>query len=292
MQAGGRHFNFLFVFRSALFLPCSPLSVSTWFVSFPSMMGVVVSGVAWGDMLWAGVRRDLASCSSVPFYLSVPSLRVRLISPYRLWAGCVRRFCQLVFLTHCVRLRSSPFIIRWRWGVSFSLSSRLSSRRLVSLGVSWLFFAARPSSRLSHQFVQRLVKQFVLVSLGRLARRLVGRLVRRSGFPSCSSFLGVSLCLAHRFPSRSLVSFWRLVKQSAFSRFALRPVYRLARGVSWPWGRAAVRLSYLMAACSRPHCLPSWNPIWRWRRRDGRAVRRYEIRAVFPHLVSSIRASG
>lgn len=93
-------------------------------------------------------------------------------------------------------------------------SSRSSSRRLVSWGVSSLFFAVRPSFRLAHQFAG--------VSLSRL--------VWRSGFPSYSSFLGVSPCLAHRFSFRVLVSSARLVKQSVFSRFARR-IVSAVRGV-------------------------------------------------------------
>lgn len=58
--------------------------------------------------------------------------------------------------------------------------------RLVSCGVSSLFFAVHLSSRLAHQF----------------AGGSLRRLVRRSGSPSCSLFLGVSPCPAHCFSSR------------------------------------------------------------------------------------------
>lgn len=134
--------------------------------------------------------------------------------------------------------------------------------RLVSCGVSSLFFAVHPSSRLAHQF----------------AGGSLRRLVRRSGSPSCSLFLGVSSCPVHCFSSRVPVSSARLVKQSVFSRFVRRLVSAvrgvrecsssrsllfssyIARCVSWTW-RRAVRLSHLVAACLFPCCFPSWNPI-------------------------------
>lgn len=132
------------------------------------------------------------------WFLVPPSRSIRSVPVTRsisLVSACGRMLC-------AVFVSSFSCDVPWRRVVSFSLSSRPSSRRLVSWGVSWLFFAVRPSSRLAHQCVRRLVKQFVLVSLGRLARRLVGRLVRRSGSPSCLSFLGVSPCSVHRSLSR------------------------------------------------------------------------------------------
>lgn len=168
----------------------------------------------------------------------------------RLKPDNVRRFCQLVSSLASlvsVRPRSSPFVVRWRRGVSFSFSSRSSSR----------------------------------------LARLVGRLVSiLCGSPVVSSYSSIRLafrCLVSPCDpyssSRCFVSFSvssvRLVKQLAFSRFARRSVARLvvsgrvlasrsflflfylARCVSWPWGRATARLTpCLVAACLFP-CLSS-----------------------------------
>lgn len=195
--------------------------------------------------------------------------------------------------------------VLWRFGVSPSLSSRSSSRLPVSCGRLVAVLSICPSSRLAHQFVRRLVKQFVLVSLGRLAHRLVGRLVLRSGSPSCSSFLGVSPCPAHRFPSRPLVSSARLVKQSAFSRFvwrlvlaarvlSLSPVSSFLFSVSSRSFRlmamgtgCGLSCPCLVAACLIS-CLPSViMGAWRWRKWACRSTIRETRR--FPKLDFPIR---
>lgn len=140
-------------------------------------------------------------------------------------------------------------------------SSRPSSRRLVSWGVSWLFFAVRSSARLV----------FPINSLGGPLRCLV----RRSSFPSCSSFFGVSPCPAHRSPSRfssrplvSSSSPYSLVSPGVSSWLLVVSGSVLSsRSLRFMAMAAATRLSHLVAACSRPRCLPSWNPIGRWRRR-------------------------
>lgn len=156
----------------------------------------VVSGVSseGGGVVWLLVP---PSRSIYPFrpcgFVRFPRIGLK--------PGNVRRFCQLV----------SPHSLR---SSSLVCSSRPSSRRLVSCGVSSLFFAVHPSSRLVHQF----------------AGGSLRRLVRRSGSPSCSLFLGVSPCPVHRFSSRVPVSSARLVKQSVFSRFAWRLVSAV-RGV-------------------------------------------------------------
>ena len=196
----------------------------------------------------------MASRSSVPFYLSVPSLRSVRFPRIGLKPDNVRRFCQLVSLTHCVRLRSSPFVL-----------ARLRSSSVGGGSVSFSF-SSRSSSRLA---------------------RLVGRLVSiLCGSPVVSSYSSIRLafrCLVSPCDpyssSRCFVSFSvssvRLVKQLAFSRFARRSVARLvvsgrvlasrsflflfylARCVSWPWGRATARLTpCLVAACLFP-CLSS-----------------------------------
>lgn len=165
----------------------------------------------------------------------------------------MRRFCQLVFLRHLLAA----------WRVVFPYSLR-SSVRLVSLLVA---SSRRASRGYSLRFACRLI--LLINSFG----GPLSRLVRRSGFPSCSSFLSVSLCPAHRFPSRPLVSSARLVKQFVFSRFARRLVSRLV--VSSRVLRfvlfcshlicplrlvvvmtAAARHSHIMAACSRPPLPP------------------------------------
>lgn len=175
---------FLFISRFAHLLPVLP---------FPYLRGSYRFRLLWRCGAGRGVgrivggrRRDLASrSSSVPFYLSLPSLRVRSISSYRFVGGW------------CAPFLSARFPAMFCGGLAYRLLFRLVPRLVCPsrAGVSLLFF--------------RFARRLVLL--------IVPRLVRRSGSPSCSSFLGVSLGPAHRFPSRPLVSSWRLVKQSVFS---------------------------------------------------------------------------
>lgn len=75
-----------------------------------------------------------------------PSLRSVRFSRIGLWAGCVRRSCQLVFLTRYAR----PFRLVFRLACP--------SRR----GVSWLFFAVRSAVRPASQFARRFVISYRL----------------------------------------------------------------------------------------------------------------------------------
>lgn len=125
--------------------------------------------------------------------------------------------------------------VPWRRVVSFSLSSRHSSRRLVSWGVSWLFFAARSSARFAHQFAWRLAAS--------------SRIAHRS--PSClMSRLSVSLVVLRCFAlpgSSFLVSCSRLV---CSSRQAVRILsFCLAARLGGSWCR--VVFLRLVLFCSR-----------------------------------------
>lgn len=113
--------------------------------------------------------------------------------------------------TCAVFVSSFSCVIRWRLVVSFSFSSRPSSRLPVSCG------------RLVSILCGSLAHPFYLI--GSSASRFSSRsAVRLSHCLSCSSFLGV---LSLRFissASRCSVSLARLVKQSVFSLFAWRLV--------------------------------------------------------------------
>lgn len=218
---------FLFISRSAPLLSALP---------FPCLRGSYRlrprrrrgAGRCVGRIV-GGRRHCLASRSSVPFYLSVPSLRSVRFPRIGLKPDNVRRFCQLVSLTHCVRLRSSPFVLaRLRsssvggGSVSFSLtryarpfvSSLFSSPRLVGRLVVILCGSLVGSSRLAHQFARR------PVALSRPAVQ----------FPVLFIVLRCFALPGSSFPVSFLVSSARLVKQSVFSRFARRLVLA-ARGV-------------------------------------------------------------
>ena len=179
--------GFFFLSFAPVRLACSSLSVSARLVSFPSSGALSYRARRWtksprrvGGMIWRLVPRPV---------LSVPSLRSRLISPYRLAGGLRAPFLSAHFP---YSLCSSSFV-RGGGRIVFphSLrSSRLSSRLLRLVGsVSCLFFAVCFSSRLA--------RQFALVSPSRFARRLVYRFVRVISFggppvvsllcrPSCS----------------------------------------------------------------------------------------------------------
>lgn len=231
-------------------------------------------------------------------------LSVPLLDPFDFPVSACGRDACAVFVSSfsslaslvSVRLRSSSVggeAYRFPLFATLVHSSRPSSRRIVSWGVSCLFFAVRPSSRLAHQFAG--------VSLPRLVRRFVSRC------SSCSSFIGA---LSRRFILPRLVAIYLVQSVSSsnpYSRFACRLVlaarmafraFRPSRSFSvlvsfqslrlMAMMAAAARLSYLVAVCS-PLVAPSWDPIGRWRGRNGRAARRYEGRAVF---ISSFSPSG
>ena len=170
--------------------------------------GVVVSVSSVGRYVVGGWRRDLASRLSSCSIRSVPAARsISLVSACGLTAVCavfVSSFSSLASLVS-VRLRSFPFVVRWRRGVSFFLAARPSSRLPVSWGVSCLFFAARLSSRLARQFAGGSLRCLVRQSVSRCSFRL--------------SFLGVLSCPARLarsvFSSRPGVS-----SSSPYSRSA------------------------------------------------------------------------
>lgn len=213
----------------------------------------------------------MASRSSVPFYLSVPSLRVRSISSYRFVGGWCVPFLSARF-SHSLRSSSLVSVrhplaagaCRFPLLATFVRSSRFSSR-LARLVWASRFYSLR--------FVRRLV--LLINSLG----VSLSRLVWRSGSLSCLSFLGVSLCPVHRFPSRplvsssspySLVSSGRLVWAARWAgrviRFPSRSFSVLvsSRSLCLMSMMAAVRLYHHVAACSTP-VAPSWDSIGRWR---------------------------
>lgn len=228
--------------------------------------------VAWGDtprrvggVIWLLVPRPVLSSRSA----------ARSISPYRL-AGRMRA---PFFVS------SFSCVIPWRLVVSFSFSSRSSSRLPVSCG------------RLVSILCGSLIYPFHLVDLS-ASRRSVLRLV----FSSRSAVRLLRLVLS--------VSLGRLVKQPVFSRFAWRLVSAARRA-----GRA-LSVSRLILFCSRIISLVASHrhdderrlvlplprgsvPLSRcpvvesdWAMTvggNGRAVRRYGRRAVF---VSSISPSG
>lgn len=163
----------------------------------------------------AGRRRDLASrfssrsivslCGSFDFPVSACG-----------WDACA------VFVS------LFSYVIRWRLVVSFSFSSRPSSRLSVLWGVSYIYslrLASRPVL-LINSIRQRLVRRLIIPS------RLAVRLLRLVLF----------------------VSFWRLVKQPVFSfrlggswggagspSHSFFVLVLFVRCVSWLWGWAAVR---------------------------------------------------
>lgn len=207
---------FLFISRLAHLLPVLP---------FPYLRGSYRFRLLWccgagrgAGRIVGGRRRDLASRSSVPFYLSVPSLRsVRFFC-----IGCRRVAC-------AVFVSSFSCVICWRRGVSFSLtryarpfvSSLFSSPRLVGRLVAILCgspvvsscSSIRSAVRCPVSFggpVSRLVHRS---SVFRFVRLIVSRLVRSSR-PLVSSSSSYSLVL----PGGSfLVSWCRAVFSVSFS---------------------------------------------------------------------------
>ena len=231
---------------------------------------VVVSGVSYGissegggGLIWLLVSR-LVSRS----VLFVPSLRLVRFPSYRLanrWR-CVPflsarsphslRSSSLVF----ARLRSSSLVFA-RLRSSAFVFARLRSSSVG--GVAYRFcLSSRPSSRR-------------LVSYGRLVAILCGS----SAVPSCSSIRSAARLSSYSsFPVSSFVSLGRLVKQSVFSfRPAARGAFRVfsvpppvslfpvlvsSRSLRFMAMMAAARLFHLVAACSHP-VAPSWDPIGR-----------------------------
>ena len=178
--------------------------------------------------------------------------------------GNVRRFCQLVS-PHS--LRSSAFVFaRLRSSRSSSRLVRLV-RRLVSIlclcgspvvpscssirsAVRCLVSSGGPVSRLVHRS-----------SMFRLAWLIVSRLV----FSSC---LLVSSSSPYSLVSPGGSSRRFVVSGSVLSSRSLLFSFHLSVASHVVVMMVAARHSHIVAACFRPHCLPSWNPIWRWRRAE------------------------
>ena len=263
---------FLFISSSAPLLP---------FLPFPYWRGSYRFRLLWccgagrgAGRIVGGRRRDLASRSSVPFYLSVPSLRsVRFFC-----IGCRRVAC-------AVFVSSFSCVICWRRGVSFSLtryarpfvSSLFSPPRLVGRLVAILCgspvvsscSSIRPASRQairsrfarasrsSARRASRPAVRFPVLFIVPRCFALPGSSVPRLVFPSRS---GVSSSSPYSIVSpggSSLVSWYRVVFSVSFSSVLVSSHSLRLMAV----GMAAARLSHLVAACSRPRCLPSWNPI-------------------------------
>lgn len=230
-------------------------------------------------------------CRSLAYARSLSRIGWRAVSSRRL----MRRFCQLVLvccqamMAVCWRVEVmlsvcrffSSFVSGWRGD---GVSSRLSSR----CGVPFVLascFSSRLSSRVGVSFVFRGLASRVGVSfvVSALASRLSSRsAVRLSLFvlpvvPRCFALLGSSFLVsfarlvwvsrqAVRILSSRLVGSsrrlvgrfarWRLVFSVSF--FSVLVSSRSLRLMDMA---AVARLSHLVAACSRPSCFPSCNPI-------------------------------
>lgn len=250
-------FGFVCIFFPARLLACPLLSVSAWFriVSIHEGRRMFMRGV--GRYASAGRRCDLAvrlSCRSIR---PVPS--VRSIFPYRLAGGMRAPFLSARFLASSVG------------GGSYRFTYRLVPRLACpSRGdVSWLFFEARPPSRC--------LVLFGVSSCGPPFSSLV-----------FSSRPPVSLSSPHSLvsPGGSLP---RLVVSVRVLRLVLFCSHRISLVASHDRGDGGGSSFSSRGGVPHPRCFPLWNPIWRWRRRDRRSVRRYKIRAVF---VSSFPPSG
>lgn len=225
----------------------------------------------------SGWWRDLAvrfsSCSIRPVTAA------RSISSYR-FAGGVRRFCQLIFLTrfarhqlaawHIVFLSVSSLVSL----VSSCVASCVCSLRLVRLSVSSRRSAGGSSLRLARRLVLVLFvipRCFVLSGSSRL--RLV---LSRLAHASCPSSPCFRFAWASRGAGRVLASY------SSYSR-----LIRQLRLMSMGMGGGSSRLC-LVAACLFSRCYPS-----SWGRGDGGMgvlVRRYGVTCRFIQLVFLISA--
>lgn len=260
----------LFTFRQRLvFLPVLSYPYLRSLISFPFTRGVGISGMALGDMLRlvGGVilasrpsSRPLVSlCGSFDFPVS----------------ACGQDTC-------AVFVSSFSCVIRWRLVVSFSFSSRPSSRLPVSCG------------RLVSILCGSLIYPFHLVDLS-ASRRSVLRLVfsSRSAVRLLRLVLSVSLGVSSSSPC-SFVSSGRLVSTARRAGRVLRLVLFFSHCICplclMTVGTAAARLSHLVAACSRPYCLQSWNSIWRWRWRKWAC--RSTIRRNAPFYSARFPPSG
>ena len=224
-----------------------------------------------GRLVWHIVggwwRLDLASrlSSRLSFrsIRSVPAARsISIVSACEQVALCavfVSSFSSLASLVFA-RLRSSSLVFA-RLRSSAFVFARLRSSSVG--GVAYRFcLSSRPSSRR-------------LVSYGRLVAILCGS----SAVPSCSSIRSAARLSSYSsFPVSSFVSLGRLVKQSVFSfRPAARGAFRVfsvpppvslfpvlvsSRSLRFMAMMAAARLFHLVAACSHP-VAPSWDPIGR-----------------------------
>lgn len=182
-QAGGGHLAFLFISRSAPLLPVLP---------FPYLRGSYRFRLLWRrgvGRIVGGRRCGLAFRSSVPFYLSVPFLRLVRFPSYRIEAWQGAPFLSARFLALSVSGGSVSFsLTRYaRLFVSSLFSSLRLVWRLVSILCGSLVGSSRlpinspaircpvssggPVSRLVHRSsVFRLARLIVLFSFARLVR--------------------------------------------------------------------------------------------------------------------------
>lgn len=273
----------LFTFRQRLvFLPVLSYPYLRSLISFPFTMSVGVSGVAWGDML-----RRVGGVILLLVPRSVPSSRSAARSIF-LVSACGRMWC-------AVFVSSFSCVIRWRLVVSFSFSSRPSSRLPVSCG------------RLVSILCGSLAHPFYLIGSSASRFSLIACLVRRSLMsclcvssrrrPVLSVSPGVSLS-----SQCSLVSLGgssrRLVERDVSSviRLSFRSLSVLVSSHSLPFhghdcGGSSFAVSY------RCGVFPSRCPVVEsdWAITVGgnwRAARRYGGTRRFIQLVFPIRAGN
>lgn len=196
------------------------------------------------------------------WFLVPPSRSIRSVPVTRsisLVSACGRMLC-------AVFVSSFSCDVPWRRVVSFSFSSRSSSRlaRLVGRLVAILCGSSAVPSRSSIRPASRQAVRSRFARASRSSARRASRpavrfpvlfivpcLVPRLAWASRQAVRILSFCLAARLGG----SWCRVVFSVSF--FSVLVVYRSLRLMAM----AAARLSHLVAAGSRPRCLPSWNPI-------------------------------
>ena len=157
---------------------------------------------SWCRAWCRAYRRRASVLFGFSFLRPVLSIRSVLAGSFDFFVSVCGRVVCAVFVS------SFSCVICWRRSVSFSISSRPSSRLPVSWGVSCLFFAVRQPSRLVHQFVRR------FAAPSRPAARLV---LASFIIPRCFALFGSS-CSSRPSSRRSVSS------SSSYFRFARRLV--------------------------------------------------------------------
>lgn len=237
-QAGGRHLDSCLSFSRLV-------SSSCFVLPYPYLLGSYRFRSRWRCRIGRGVGRfGFSSLRPVPSSRSA----ARSISPYRFAGGGGAPF-----------LSAHSPVSFVGGGDCFLLSSRLLVSFLVSLApsrgsVSWLFFAVCPCVSSCSSIHRRLVASSCPASRS-TARFFVSLVSFRS---ASRSLVSSSSSYSHFCPAaRYLVLWYRVVVFVSFFLFSSH----IARLCLMVMGEAAARHSHIMAACFRPHCLPSWNPI-------------------------------